>query len=157
MQLLLVAAVHSAALLMKTLSERVDGVKENGCGGVPIANEMPLERMVPAAETELLVQGRSNGTEPFEHAIVTANALLEGGFDCCVCFCCDRMTVLALPQQSWGQPSLSLIWICAGLRKSGDDHPKLGHGYLGSSLRSGVDGWCLTTQRGTDSHWTSCT
>lgn len=70
MQLVFVAATHSAALLMKRLSESVDGVKEKGCGGVPIANEMPLVRTVPSAETVLFAQGRSNGLEPFAQAIV---------------------------------------------------------------------------------------
>jgi hypothetical protein len=75
MQLLFVAATHSAALLMKRLLESVDGVRENGCGGVPMANEMPLERMVPAAETELFAQGKSNGVEPFAQAIATTSTL----------------------------------------------------------------------------------
>jgi hypothetical protein len=69
MQLLFVAATHSAALLRKTLSEIVEGVKENDCGGVPTANEMPLDSIVPAADTELFVQGRSKGVEPLGQAI----------------------------------------------------------------------------------------
>jgi len=36
-----------------------------------MANEMPLDRIVPAAETELFVQGRSSGIEPFGHAMVS--------------------------------------------------------------------------------------
>jgi hypothetical protein len=77
MQLLFVAATHSAALLRKTLFAKVEGVKENDCGGVPIANEMPLERIVPAADTELFVQGRSNGTEPLGQAMATSIASRE--------------------------------------------------------------------------------
>lgn len=69
MQLLFVAATHSTALFRNKLSESVEGVKENGCGGVPTEKEMPLAVMVPVAETELFVQGRTNGTEPFGQAI----------------------------------------------------------------------------------------
>lgn len=98
MQLVFVAAVHSAALLMKRLSERVDGVKENGCGGVPMENEMPLESTVPSAETELFVQGKSNGVEPFAQAIATTNGLQESKVWCCVC-----VTASASHRQSWGQ------------------------------------------------------
>jgi hypothetical protein len=68
MQLLFVAALHSAALLTNKLFERVDGVKENGCAGVPMLNEMPLER-IPPAETVLFAHGSSNGVEPFAQAI----------------------------------------------------------------------------------------
>jgi hypothetical protein len=65
MQLLFVAALHSAALLTNKLFERV---KENGCAGVPMLNEMPLER-IPPAETVLFAHGSSNGVEPFAQAI----------------------------------------------------------------------------------------
>ena len=78
MQLLFVAATHSAALLRKMLFENVEGVKENDCGGVPIANEMPLDRILPVADTVLLVQGRSSGTEPLAQAMVTLNASYLG-------------------------------------------------------------------------------
>jgi hypothetical protein len=74
MQLLFVAATHSAALLRKTLFENVEGVKENDCGGVPMANEMPLDRIVPTADTELFVHGSNNGTEPLEQAMATSIA-----------------------------------------------------------------------------------
>lgn len=43
-----------------------------------MAKEMPLERMVPSAETELLVQGKSSGAEPFEQAILPKNSTREG-------------------------------------------------------------------------------
>jgi hypothetical protein len=72
MQLLFLAATHSAALFRKTLFEKVEGVKENDCGGVPIANEIPLDKIVPDADTELLVQGRRSGTEPFGQAMSTS-------------------------------------------------------------------------------------
>lgn len=80
MQLLFVATTHSAALLRNMLFERVEGVREKDCGGVPAVNEMPLARIVPAADTELFAQGRSNGTEPFEQAIVALRALKNGQF-----------------------------------------------------------------------------
>jgi hypothetical protein len=99
MQLVFVAATHSAALLTKRLSESVDGVKEKGCGGVPIAKEMPLERTVPSAETELLAQGKSNGVEPFAQAIVTTDILQE-----CKVWCCVFVTASASHRLSWGQP-----------------------------------------------------
>lgn len=43
-----------------------------------MANETPLEKMVPSAETELLVHGRSNGVEPFEQAISLSDSTHEG-------------------------------------------------------------------------------
>ena len=43
-----------------------------------MAKEMPLERMVPSAETELLVQGKSSGVEPFEQAILPSSPTREG-------------------------------------------------------------------------------
>jgi hypothetical protein len=85
MQLLFVAALHSAALLTKRLFERVDGVKENGCGGVPRLKEMPLERIVPAAETELFAQGRSNGAEPFAQAIAIGVQCVQRVFELLFC------------------------------------------------------------------------
>jgi hypothetical protein len=48
---------------MKRLFERVDGIKESDRGGVPVANEMPLDKIVPAVDTELLVPGNSNGAK----------------------------------------------------------------------------------------------
>lgn len=77
MQLLFVAATHWTALLTNRLSESVDGVNENDCGGVPMENEMPLDRILLAVETELFVQGSINGTEPFEQAMAATNAFKE--------------------------------------------------------------------------------
>lgn len=72
MQLLFVATTHSAALLTKMLLEKVDGVNEKACAGVPTANETPRDRIAPgAADIELFVHGRSSGVDPFEQAMAT--------------------------------------------------------------------------------------
>ena len=78
MQLLFVVATHSAALLTNRLFKKVDGVKEKGCGGVPIANETPRDEMAPAtADTELFVQGRRSGMDPFGQAMTTVMNLFQ--------------------------------------------------------------------------------
>lgn len=43
-----------------------------------MAKEMPLEKMVLSAESELLVQGKSSGAEPFEQAILSGMSTREG-------------------------------------------------------------------------------
>lgn len=43
-----------------------------------MANEMPLEKIAPSAETEWLVHGNSNGTEPFGQAISSSDSPQAG-------------------------------------------------------------------------------
>lgn len=43
-----------------------------------MAKEMPLEKIVPSAETEWFVHGNSNATEPFGQAISSSDALQAG-------------------------------------------------------------------------------